>query len=891
MNTTRYAKFWKCALQVNPWDYAKNYRGKDHGLGETAYNEKILGICKEEDIRVVGIADHGSVNSVDALRNVLKEGVITVFPGFEIASSEKAHFVCLFDEATPVQQLERYLGTLKLLDPQDGVRPSELSAVHLLAEIEKLGGFVYAAHCTEAHGVLERKLNQVWQDNRLRAAQIPGALEHLREGETYNYWKIICQKEPEYRRTRPLGIINARDVAVPEDLRSEQSCCLIRMTEPTFSAFRQAFLDTQSRVRLLTDRCDTHFSAIERVHMIGGYLDDLDIHLSGHLDTVIGGRGTGKTTLIECVRYALEREPLGDEGRRVHHEVVRNNLGTGGRVELIVRSHRMHGRSFSVARRYGEPPMVRDEQSGETSALTPVELLPQVEIFGQNEIHEIASTEAGRMRLIRRIVHGDRDVETQLAQVQQKLQENTKRLVEAQDKLAEIEGRMEALPGLEERERKFRELGLRERLAVVPKLEKEKSMGIRAERDMSNSREGLDAFRDALPDTTFLSDTAIEGLPHHGQLREARTALEELRSALDVLLSESDKAIERADSKLKAVISKLREDIATEEEAVQKVLTQIPDFQGRSGREIGAEYQKLLRDIEQIRSLEGERKKHQNVVQALEGDRRNLLHEQSRLSAERSAAIQRELKKLRKRLAGEVRPSIEPEQNREPLKQFLMECKMEKVGEARLRWIDDAEELTPMALVAAIREGVEALEAKDWGITRVIADALMKLPEAKRLELEGMRLPDRIELELNVGGEGQEVYRSIERLSTGQQNTAVLHLLLLDNRDPLIIDQPEDNLDNAFIADHIVRELRRGKLERQFLFATHNANIPVFGDAEWIGVTEVREDGDTAGIEPGHQGAIDVPEVQKLAADVLEGGRDAFIERKNKYGFENGSSL
>ncbi len=97
------------------------------------------------------------------------------------------------------------------------------------------------------------------------------------------------------------------------------------------------------------------------------------------------------------------------------------------------------------------------------------------------------------------------------------------------------------------------------------------------------------------------------------------------------------------------------------------------------------------------------------------------------------------------------------------------------------------------------------------------------------------------------------------------------------------MDQPEDNLDNAFIADRIVTELRSAKIARQFLFATHNANIPVFGDAEWIGVFEVNEG---HGFLPAKsQGAIDLPVIQKKASEILEGGKTAFIQRKDKYGF------
>ncbi len=108
-------------------------------------------------------------------------------------------------------------------------------------------------------------------------------------------------------------------------------------------------------------------------------------------------------------------------------------------------------------------------------------------------------------------------------------------------------------------------------------------------------------------------------------------------------------------------------------------------------------------------------------------------------------------------------------------------------------------------------------------------------------------------------------------------------MLLLENSDPLLMDQPEDNLDNAFIADRIVTELRDAKSRRQFLFATHNANIPVFGDAEWIGVFTAEENRGCLGLEA--QGSIDVPAIRAQVASILEGGREAFIQRKEKYEF------
>ncbi|MBM3379125.1 MAG: ATPase, partial [Betaproteobacteria bacterium] len=161
--TYLYARFWRCALQVNPAGYRTTHRGADHGLTEEAYNQALLQQCKELDIRVVGIADHGSVSSIDAARQVLAPAGIVVFPGFEIASIDQTHFVCLFPEDTSSQLLERYPGKLDLLEPQDGVRPSKLGAEQLIdSVVDQLGGFIYAARCTEDRGLLKQGMNHVW---------------------------------------------------------------------------------------------------------------------------------------------------------------------------------------------------------------------------------------------------------------------------------------------------------------------------------------------------------------------------------------------------------------------------------------------------------------------------------------------------------------------------------------------------------------------------------------------------------------------------------------------------------------------------------------------------------------------------------------------------------
>lgn len=108
-------------------------------------------------------------------------------------------------------------------------------------------------------------------------------------------------------------------------------------------------------------------------------------------------------------------------------------------------------------------------------------------------------------------------------------------------------------------------------------------------------------------------------------------------------------------------------------------------------------------------------------------------------------------------------------------------------------------------------------------------------------------------------------------------------LLLLDSKAPLVVDQPEDDLDNSFISSRVVPAVREAKRGRQFLFSTHNANVPVLADAELIAGLTAREDRSGAELRPEHLGAVDQPEVRAMIEQRLEGGREAFEARRLRY--------
>jgi ABC-type lipoprotein export system ATPase subunit/archaellum component FlaC len=817
------------------------------------------------------------------MRRFLEPEGIVVFPGFEIASSEKIHMVCLFPEGTTKDQLNRYLGSLDLTNVKDTVRPSRKTCLDIAKTTFDLGGFWYAAHMTGASGLL--RLNQdgggfpdIWKAETLvKAGQIPAQAADLPPP----YRDIILNKNPQYHREHLIALLNARDVSSPEQLSESAASCWIKMTRPCFDSFVTAFKDPESRIRLGA-LPESHYSRIESVRFTSGYLDGVDIHLSAHLNAVIGGRGTGKSTFVECLRYVLDTPPRAAAARRQHEEIIKANLGAGSRIEVSIVSSAQHGRRYTVSRRYGEPPVVKGED-GQVSTLHPRDLLPRIEIFGQNEILELARDPATLTTILNRFLPGGTTLATELAAVNKRLVDNRERLLATTRQKDELQTQVARLPKLTEQVEQFKSLGLEVKLTLVPLLERERQLSKRITEELSHVVEGMSGLEDVLPDPTFLNDKALEKLPHSAILVALRSTLETLSSGLRSQLAEMRKLHNKASETAMGQMAELRVQLDAESAALEKVFAGLPAFAGKPGRDVGRAYQELLREIESIRPSETRVDNVDKLLAELVSQRRNLLEDFARMRDSRTDDLRAAVKKLNRTLDGKLRLNLRIGGQRQDLKDYLLQ--VPGLGEKKLAWIDQAgDELTVAALVQAIRSGEEAVKAlgSRWGMQNSVAETLARLDRGALLELEEIDLQDRILIELNIAHQG-EVFKPLNQLSTGQQCTAVLHLLLLENADPLVMDQPEDNLDNAFIAERIVMQLRSVKTQRQFLFATHNANIPVFGDAEWIGIFSASES--HAEMPPTAQGSIDVPAIRERVAEILEGGREAFSQRKEKYGF------
>lgn len=177
------AVFHPCALQVNPHHYRGTYRGEDSQGTAEEYARALVQKSVDLGISVLAITDHNSVRGVPEIRAAAEETAIHVLPGFELASSEGVHVLCIYPPETGQEQLGRYLGEFGIRETEPSSDPAKKTFVEILARVRNQGGLTIAAHVTNKSGLFKELNGQprmrAWRDVNLLAVQIPGPVEDL----------------------------------------------------------------------------------------------------------------------------------------------------------------------------------------------------------------------------------------------------------------------------------------------------------------------------------------------------------------------------------------------------------------------------------------------------------------------------------------------------------------------------------------------------------------------------------------------------------------------------------------------------------------------------------------------------------------------------------------
>jgi DNA repair ATPase RecN len=876
------ARFFRCALQVNPFAYLKRHAKTGRFQNEAEYNAAMIKACREADIEVIGVTDHYRVQESTGLIKAAREAHIFAFLGFEAVTKDGVHFLCLFDPDKDAAALERLIGECGIHNLTELSPSGDKDCLELLDAAKRWGGICIAGHVAADGGGLLKKLSgqprvKVWRSPDLLACALAGPLDQAPE----NLRPILSNKDGAHRRDRPVAIINAQDVNGPDDLKAPGSSCYIKMSKVSVEGLRQAFLDPESRIRLHSDDAPEPHVEFLAMSWEGGFLGDTAVHLNENLNVLVGGRGTGKSTMIESLRYVLGLDPLGDDARKAHEGVIRYVLRSGTKISLLVRSHRPSERSYTIERTIPNPPLVKDE-TGAVLNLLPKDVIPGVEVFGQHEISELTKSPEKLTLLLDRFVDRDMALVSRKKALRLEMERSRSRIIDAEREVKAIGERLSALPGLEETLKRFQDAGLEERL-------KEKSLLVREERIIATLGERLGPVRDVHEslrsltpiDTAIISEKALEGLPNTDVLSRATAIFDRLSAELLTISEQLAAAIKKAEADLNSIKNVWDERRKIVEATYERLLREL-----QKSKIDGEEFIRLRRQIEGLRPLKEKRDALIRDLRTHEAHRRKLLSEWEDAKAADYRAIQKAATKVSRKLQERVRVEVTMAGNREPLEKLLQEM----VGgnlRAAIDRLKDRAQLSLPELAAKCREGRDSL-IQHFGFTQGSADRIASANPELFMRIEELELAPTTKIELNTAPDGEPPsWHALEELSTGQKATAVLLLLLLESEAPLIVDQPEDDLDNRFITDGVVPIMRQEKRRRQFVFSTHNANIPVLGDAELIiGLTASGEAKDgVARIPSDHMASIDVRPVREMVEEILEGGKVAFEMRRLKYGF------
>lgn len=619
---------------------------------------------------------------------------------------------------------------------------------------------------------------------------------------------------------------------------------------------------------------------LDSIEINGGFLPGFSLKLPRGLTCIIGPRGSGKSTLTEALRYGVGG-PVGATKARL--ELIQANLGSNTLITIQTASD-SSTTGYTIRRTYKQSAslITADGKSITTVDLDRGTFLP-LDGYSSAEIEGIADESIGeKRRSLLDELRGEqlRAVHIRVAEHRRALEANadkiraTERLVadltEQVEEMGDVRARLAALP---------RSINSDDSVELA-KLTRQCQINQREIRNLTAAAQSIARYRS---DLKQLAEKYQNNRPENltvdisANIKLLLAAQESLASAFDaadVYIGHADDELVHAETRLGEIRSNLATAHAEQEEEHARL-----QEKNMAASQAIQERAALEQAVAQLEEIEGGRTRGRTELKKLLEERKALkgfyLLERERIS------------ELREEVAGELQQEaganvrIRVLRNADNLN--YQQILMEGLRGARVRNQDEIVKslmrLRPEELAQIIRDNdLEDFEEQmSFGAerSRKIMDAFRE--NIDPLELEVVTIDDRIRIELNVSTGAEPNFKDAAELSRGQKCTALLPILLARRDTPLVIDQPEDNLDNHFIYETVVETIRRLKDRRQMIFITHNANIPVLAEADLVVV--LNSDGRAGFIE--RAGTLD--ECQDEIIDLLEGGREAFELRRQRY--------
>ena len=842
------------------------YSGEDNSF-VSSYVEKL----EEQNIRVATITNHNKfdINEYKALSKKARKKEIYILPGIELSVNDGSNGIHCLVVFNPTEWLENSTDFINQFLTQTFAGKANYenengrSNDNLIETIKKLDAyekdyFIIMAHIEQRSGFYKEleggRIKELGQQPIFRKSVL--GFQKVRTRDYVKNLELWLNNElPAFIEGSDAKSIDT--IGIGNETNGETQKTYLKLGAYNFEAIKYALLD--KKFRQSSSLVSPTNGYIKSISFNGGKLDGKTVQLNHSMNNLIGIRGSGKSSILEAVRYALDINLSKKQNVDFEYKnnLVNALLGSGGKITCILVDDQ--GVEYRTEKILGDRTNIYIGEELQIG-LKPNAIVKKPIYFGQKDLSQIGdslSTEYLINKLIgNRLADKKREVEDKNQEVIKLLDEIKKidskiaRKTEFEEKQAELTNRIQV----------FKKHKIDKKLEKQIVFNKDVNFIKRVNRFEVKIIDALDGFIQEFNDgfeafKTYVSKSNVTELEQVTQsLIAFEKVFDELRDILIRLINKNEELTE----KQKAFTAKYNE--LKEEFSKIKREINLPNIQAD-------DYVKYTKELDLTKAQLSELEKLTKKKSELQIRLKQSLVELQGLWHNEFEIVQEEIKKVNDDQDA-ITINVNFKGNKGNFKWYLKEnLRGSNLRENNIQAVID----NYNDLISVYND----LSVDKSNIKSSLSDnQLHTFKEYFDSNIGAFltyRIPDKFEI----------IYkgRSLNEHSLGQRASAlIIFLLTLKDSDLIIIDQPEDDLDNQTIYNDVIKVLKELKNSSQFIFATHNPNIPVLGDCEQI----VSCSYDSNIIETNF-GSIDEETIRKDIVNIMEGGKEAFNNRKRIY--------
>lgn len=896
------AKWWK--FDFHNHTPASDDFGKGNAIHKAISPENWLLMYMTAGIDCVAITDHNSGEWIDKLKGALAEmersdtkptgyRKLHLFPGVEITASGNIHILGLFDILADTKKIQALLGAVGFPSDKFGTSDAvtDKSVELVINEIHKAGGIAIPAHVDEASGLF---VNQ--SGNTLKQTlAVEGLLAIELIDKAYIKPDIYTQSKLQ------LAEVIGTDSHIAAQVGAKYTW--VKMGEPSLDALKLALHDREDGVirkdeyrgdpNLITNRFFIKSLSVTSGFKAGNGIP-LKSEFSPWLTSVIGGRGSGKSTIINYLRIALAR--IDEMPNEVQSEFDKfNQVGKTNGTGMLRKETTIEVEIFKDGKLYlikwsnSTHTLQEFDQSTKnwsaSNTISNIKELFPIQIFNQKELYALTGNPSKLIELI-----DSQFDKPGWSEVRESL------VSEWISKRAQRRQLKNAI--LEESNIKAQLNAVKSKIALF---------------ESSEYRDTLNNFNKLTATNNFFANTSltVSGFATQvQQLEQSVPKIEIPENISDAVVNDSLSFIQEINSALEGAKVKLAEalsiitpykDNLREQLNTLSWFNQFKDakqaYEGiaESIRELGNEnYETLIQRraalTEKLSLIDSQKVELAVLNTTLDELYNSIIDKEKELRAKRNEVISRWKDSEdtdNPFLIIELQPMADAENANSTLRVFLRKSGVEfsndiyaineDNGESRgliARIINEDEATRWEKRKTEIEEFISATEADKKNLDMRLARHLDQLKQNTPEDIDRLLVwvpEDKLVLKFRKQGREEDIQTG----SAGERTAGMLGLLLALNDTPLIIDQPEDDLDTKLISSFVVEGFKKLKKKRQLIIVTHNPNIAVNANSDNI----VYMNYASGQVVKAANNALQDKEIRNAVCEVMEGGKDALNKR------------